>query len=87
MLLGELIFDTLLGVPLSIAVQTLERLREDVDSERLVTEAAIKKKLQELQLNLQDGELDEAEYNELEAALIERLRAVAAARREVADAA
>jgi hypothetical protein len=47
-----------------------------VDKERLITEDSIKKRLQELQLLLQDGEISEEEYEELEAKLIERLRAV-----------
>lgn len=47
-----------------------------VDKERLITEESIKERLQQLQLLLQDNELSEEEYEELEAKLIERLKAV-----------
>ena len=51
-------------------------LRDEIDKERLITEESIKERLQQLQLLLQDGELSEEEYEELETQLMERLRAV-----------
>jgi hypothetical protein len=52
------------------------KIKDDIDKERLITEESIKERLQQLQLLLQDGEFSEEEYEELEARLMERLRAV-----------
>jgi predicted DNA-binding protein (UPF0278 family) len=71
-----LVYDVLVGVPLTLTREILMKLRDEVDKERLITEESIKERLQQLQLLLQDGELSEKEYEELEAKLIERLRAV-----------
>jgi len=70
------IFDVLVGVPLTLGKEILVKLRDEIDKERLITEDSIKERLQQFQLMLQDGELSEEEYEELEARLIERLRAV-----------
>ena len=70
------IFDVLIGVPLTLGKEILVKLRDEIDRERLITEDSIKERLQQLQLMLQDGELSEEEYEQLEARLIERLRAV-----------
>jgi predicted DNA-binding protein (UPF0278 family) len=72
----KFLFDVLIGVPLTLSRQILEKIRDEVDKERLITEDSIKQRLQELQLLLQDGEISEDEYEQLEARLIERLRAV-----------
>ena len=64
----------LFGVPLTLSREILAKLRDEIDKERLITEEAIKERLQQLQLLLQDGELSEEEYEGLEAELIERLR-------------
>ena len=61
---------------MTIAKRTLEGISDAADKERLVTEESIKQRLQELQLQLQDGNMSEEEYEELEAWLIERLKAV-----------
>ena len=71
-----LLFDVLIGVPLTLGKEILVKLRDEIDRERLITEDSIKERLQQLQLMLQDGELSEEEYEQLEARLIERLRAV-----------
>ena len=63
-------------LPLTLGKEILVKLRDEIDRERLITEDSIKERLQQLQLMLQDGELSEEEYEELEARLIERLRAV-----------
>lgn len=76
MIIGNLLFDVLIGLPISLGVQILEKIRDEVDKERLVTEDSIKERLQQLQLLLQDKEISEKEYEEIEAALIERLKAV-----------
>lgn len=75
MIVGFL-FDVLIGVPLTLGREILSKLREEIDKERLITEDSIKERLQQLQLLLQDGELNEEEYEGLEVELIERLRAV-----------
>jgi predicted DNA-binding protein (UPF0278 family) len=72
----SLLYDIFIGVPFTLGVKILEKLRDEIDKERLITEDSIKKRLQQLQLLLQDGEISEEEYEELEAKLIERLRAV-----------
>jgi len=71
-----LLFDVLVGVPLTLGKEILGKIRDEIDRERLITEDSIKEELQRLQLMLQDGELSSEEYEELEARLIERLRAV-----------
>ena len=72
----HLLYDVLIGVPLTLTREILVKLRDEIDKERLITEESIKERLQQLQLLLQDGELSEEEYEELEAKLMERLRAV-----------
>lgn len=75
-MLTGLLFNVLVGVPLTLAREILGKIRGEIDRERLITEDSIKEELQQLQLMLQDGELSSEEYEELEARLIERLRAV-----------
>ena len=75
-MLTGFLFGILFGVPLTLSKEILAKLRDEIDKERLITEESIKERLQQLQLLLQDGELDEEEYEGLEEALIERLRAV-----------
>jgi len=71
-----LLYNLLIGVPVTLGKEIMLKIRDDIDKERLVTEKSIKERLQQLQLLLQDGELSEEEYEELEARLMERLRAV-----------
>jgi predicted DNA-binding protein (UPF0278 family) len=71
-----LLFDILFGVPMTLGKEIMLKIRDEIDKERLITEESIKERLQQLQLLLQDGELSEDEYEELEARLMERLRAV-----------
>lgn len=75
-MISKFLYDFLIGVPLTLSKDILEKIRDEVDKERLMTEESIKERLQQLQLLLQDGELSEEEYEELEVKLIERLRAV-----------
>jgi predicted DNA-binding protein (UPF0278 family) len=82
----RLLYDVLVGVPVTLGKEILEKIRGEVDKERLITEESIKERLQQLQLMLQDGELNEEEYEELEAKLIERLRAVRQYQKERANA-
>lgn len=80
MLIG-LLYEVLIGVPLTLGKEILVKLRDEIDKERLITDESIKERLQQLQLMLQDGGLSEAEYEELEAKLIERLKVVRENRR------
>ena len=75
-MLTGLLFNVLFGVPMTLSKEILAKLRDEIDRERLITEESIKERLQQLQLLLQDGELNEEEYEYLEEELIERLRAV-----------
>jgi predicted DNA-binding protein (UPF0278 family) len=75
-LIVRLLYDILIGAPLTLSKEIMLKIRDEIDKERLVTEESIKERLQQLQLLLQDGELSEEEYEELEARLMERLRAV-----------
>jgi len=75
-LIIRLLYDVLIGVPLTLSKEIVLKIRDEIDKERLITEESIKERLQQLQLLLQDGELSEDEYEELEARLMERLRAV-----------
>jgi predicted DNA-binding protein (UPF0278 family) len=76
MIIEKFLHDVFVGVPLTLGKDILEKLRDEIDKERLVTEESIKERLQQLQLLLQDEEISEEEYEELETKLIERLRAV-----------
>jgi transposase len=75
-MISRFLYDVVIGAPLTLGKEILEKIGEEVDKERLISEESIKEKLQQLQLLLQDGELSEQEYEELEAKLIERLRAI-----------
>ena len=79
----KLVYDVLVGAPLTLCKEVMEGIRQEIDKERLITEDSIKQRLQQLQLMLQDGEISEEEYQELEVKLIERLRAVREYQREV----
>ncbi len=83
-LLGKLLYDVTLGVPVTLGKKVIEGIRDEIDRERLVTEDSVKQKLQESQLLLQDGQLSEEDYEEIEGQLIERLRAIREYRKEVA---
>ncbi|MBI4302719.1 MAG: hypothetical protein HY665_00055 [Chloroflexi bacterium] len=72
----RLLYDVVFGVPVTLSKEIMLKIRDEIDKERLITEESIKERLQQLQLLLQDGELSESEYEELEARLMERLRAV-----------
>jgi predicted DNA-binding protein (UPF0278 family) len=75
-LIVGLLYNLLIGVPVTLSKEIMLKIRDEIDKERLITEASIKERLQQFQLLLQDGELSEEEYEELEATLMERLRAV-----------
>ncbi len=72
----NLVYDMFIGIPLKLSKEVLLRLRDEIDNERLITEESVKARLQQLQMMLQDSELGEEEYEELETELIDRLRAI-----------
>ena len=72
----NLLYNLLIGVPVTLSKDIMLKIGDEVDKERLITEESIKERLQQFQLLLQDGELSEDEYEGLEAELMERLRAV-----------
>jgi len=57
-----LIIDDILIVPLTLAMNILEKLRDEINKKSLLTEDSIKERLQELQLLLEDGDISEEEY-------------------------
>lgn len=73
-LLTGLLLDLLFLVPAKIGTAVLEGIRDAADKERLVTEESIKDKLKELQVSLEQGEISEEEYEEVEEMLINRLK-------------
>jgi predicted DNA-binding protein (UPF0278 family) len=75
-MLIDLPFTILFGIPLTLAKEVLGKLRDEIDRERLITEETIRERLQQLQVLLQDGEMTEEEYEDLEGKLMERLRQV-----------
>jgi predicted DNA-binding protein (UPF0278 family) len=75
-MITRIVYDVLIGVPFTLCKEIMKNIRDEIDKERLITEESIKERLQQLQLLLQDGEVTEEEYEELEAILIERLRAI-----------
>jgi hypothetical protein len=86
MVLGKILYDIVMGIPMTLAKKTLEGIRDAADKERLITEESIKQRLQEFQLQLQDGNMSEEEYEELEAQLMEKLRAAREYQRSLGNA-
>jgi len=82
-LISKLLWDLFVGAPVALTREVLEAFRDEIDKERLITEESVKERLQQLQLMLQDGEISEDEYEELEPQLIERLKMVREYQREM----
>ena len=61
---------------LFLSVHLAEAIKEEVDKKALNTEEAILERLQMVQLMLQDNEISEEEYEEIEEMLINRLKSV-----------
>lgn len=72
----KLLWDLLVGVPATLTREILVHIKEEIDQEMLTTEGSIRQRLQELQVMLESGEITEEEYEDLEAKLIERLKAI-----------
>ncbi len=73
MVLG-LLWDLLVGVPATLSREILKEIKKEIDQELLLSEESIKRRLQELQIMLENGEISEEEYEELEGELIKRLK-------------
>jgi len=77
----------LLGLPLTLPAAgiryCLEKVAEIADAE-MNSEEPVKAELLELQLALEEGEMDEAQYRGREAVLLARLRQVRERQRELA---
>lgn len=78
----KLLWDLLVGVPATLTREILAHIKEEIDQEMLTTEGSIRQRLQELQVMLESGEITEEEYEDLEAKLIERLKAIRQHNRE-----
>lgn len=78
----KLLWDLLVGVPATLTREILAHIKEEIDQEMLTTEGSIRQRLQELQVMLESGEITEEEYDDLEAKLIERLKAIRQHNRE-----
>ncbi len=76
-----LLYQILLGLPVTLGKQVVQAIVEEVNREGLMTEESIKARLQQLQLLLQDGGLNEEDYEILEGQLIERLKTIREAQR------
>jgi hypothetical protein len=75
-MISKLLYDIFIGTPTALVKDILEKLTDEINKKSLLTEDSIKERLQELQLLLEDGDISEEEYEELETKLIERLKAV-----------
>jgi predicted DNA-binding protein (UPF0278 family) len=69
-----LLWDLLIGVPATLSREILKEIKKEIDQELLLSEESIKRRLQELQIMVENGEISEEEYEELEGELIKRLR-------------
>jgi len=69
-----LLWDLLIGVPATLSREILKEIKKEIDQELLLSEESIKRRLQELQIMVENGEISEEEYEELEGELIQRLK-------------
>lgn len=69
-----LLWDLFIGVPATLSREILKEIKKEIDQELLLSEESIKRRLQELQIMVENGEISEEEYEELEGELIKRLR-------------
>ncbi len=75
-----LIKDIFIGIPVILSKEIILAIKKEIDKEGLMTEDAIRSRLKEIQKSLEDGNLSENEYDELENDLIERLKKIKAER-------
>ncbi|HCU22334.1 gas vesicle protein GvpG [Aminithiophilus ramosus] len=75
-----LIKDIFIGIPVILSKEIILAIKKEIDKEGLMTEDAIRARLKEIQKSLEDGNLSENEYDELENDLIERLKKIKAER-------
>ncbi len=70
------IIDDLLMLPFNLAKKIVEGIMNEVDKQRLVTKEGVMEKLKEHQLLLDEGKINEEDYNQIEKELIERLKEI-----------
>jgi len=75
-MISKLIYAALVGGPVNLGKEVLEKIRDMVDEERLLTEDSVIEKLKKLQMLLEEKEITEEEYDDLEVKLMERLKAI-----------
>jgi len=68
-----LIIDDIISVPWVIGMQIVEALQEQAENETLSSESALRKRIYEIQLSFEHGELSGEEYNATMADLKRRL--------------
>jgi len=71
-----LIIDDILKFPIDLGMKVLRTIKEQVDEEMLSTEESVRKKVMEIQLKYESGEMEEEEYREIMAYLKKRLEEV-----------
>ncbi|MCL6578978.1 MAG: hypothetical protein K6T73_06270 [Candidatus Bathyarchaeota archaeon] len=65
---------SIMSIPIKLALQILEKIREEVDREMLNTAESIKKRMMEVQLMYELKKIPEKEYREIMKTLENRLR-------------
>jgi hypothetical protein len=63
-------------LPVNIFFDTLEKIREMADEQRLITVDSIKRKLIEIQTDYDEGKINESEYQRAIEFLSDRLEAI-----------
>jgi uncharacterized membrane protein len=70
------VIDDLLKFQIDMGMKILRTIKEQVDEEMLNTEESVRKKVMEIQLKYENGEMEEEEYREIMAYLRKRLEEV-----------
>jgi ferredoxin-fold anticodon binding domain-containing protein len=71
-----LIIDDLLMFPISLGMKILRAIGDKVDEEMLNTEQSVRKKIMEIQMLYEGGEIEEGEYRETLKILMDRLKKI-----------
>ena len=71
-----LLIDDIIMLPTQLFLDTLEKIKEMADEERLTTLDSIKRKFLEVQTDYEEGGISESEYQEATEFLSDRLEAI-----------
>lgn len=71
-----LIIDDLLMFPMELGMKVLKAIADKVDEEMLNTEESIRKKIMEIQMLYESGEIKESEYRETMKVLMDKLKKI-----------